>query len=185
MNIIWIVPSDKRDKLSRNINSNLALVVLVAVRATFRRLLEVIRITIFSLTYHDHRSKMARFVSTPPSPPQSPIQYHRTTSCCAAACCAHSTQDEAPTRIPSHDGRRCRRGRCRWIIAWHRHQGESGKYYFYVSSCVTDHVSSRPPNSPTHLDWTQFFLSSQCSHGDYPETWHTSRRSRRLPHHRA
>lgn len=48
--------------------------------------------------------------------------------------CSPTRQDEAHNRIPSHEGRRCRRGRCRWIIAWHRHQGEFGKNYFYVST---------------------------------------------------
>ena len=39
---------------------------------------------------------------------------------------AHALLDnnEAHTSIPRHDGRRCRRDCCRWIIAWHRHQGE-------------------------------------------------------------
>ena len=100
--------------------------------------------------------------------------------------CSPTRQDEAHNRIPSHEGRRCRRGRCRWIIAWHRHQGEFGKNYFYVSTADYYMSRERPRHSPTHIFYLDTIsLVFLYSHGDYPETWHTSRKSRRLLHHRA
>jgi len=76
----------------------------------------------------------------------------------SSTCISHSSTREAHTRITSHDGHRCRRGR--WIIAWHRHQGE-----FAMVTMVTTRRHGTLHTSRRSRPLLHHSIDKCCHHG--------------------